>query len=143
MALKPELPIEQPWRVDEGVAVQSAEPRELGLFQARDGTEHLDLGAVLQLRLEADHVVQGAQRIILAELDDAIGLDQRIARIGETDRLHGAVAQRLATAFRHDFDGQAAVEIGSALPVLERDRLVAEQASTKVSYCALSSGQLM
>ncbi len=125
--LQPQPRVEQPRRVDEGVAVQAAEPRELGPLQPRDGAEHLDLGAVLQLRLEAHHVVERAERVVLAELDDAVGLDERIARVGQPDRLHRPVPQRFAAALGHDLDGQAAVEIGRALPLLERRGLAGQQ----------------
>ncbi len=38
-ALEPQLTIEQPRRVDEAVAVDSAEPREFGILQAWDSAE--------------------------------------------------------------------------------------------------------
>src|SRR5689334_6227813 len=45
--------VEQLRAVDEGVAMEPAEPRELRLFEAGDGTEHAHLLGVTQLRLEA------------------------------------------------------------------------------------------
>ena len=48
---------------------------------------------VFQLRLEADHVEKGAERIVLAQLDDGVGLFIGIARIGQANRLHRSVAQ--------------------------------------------------
>ena len=53
--------------------MQAAEPRELGLAEARDHAEDARLLAVLQLGLEADHVPQRAERIVLAELHDGVG----------------------------------------------------------------------
>ena len=82
---------------------------------------------MLQLRLEADHVVERAQRIVLAQLHDRIGLDRRVMRVGEADRLHRSVPQRLGTALGHDLDGQAAVEIGCAFPLLELGLLAIHQ----------------
>ena len=111
--------IEQGGRIDVGVAVQPAEPRELGILEAGDGAEDAHLLGMLQLGLEADHVVERAQRIVLAKLDHRIGLGRRIVGIGQAHRLHRAVPQRLGAALRHDFDRQAAVEIGRALPFLE------------------------
>ena len=40
-------------------------------------------------------------------------------RVGEADRLHRTVAQRLAAALGHHLDRQAAVEIGRALEFAE------------------------
>ncbi len=42
-----------------------------------------DLLAVLQLRLEADHVPQRAERIVLPQLDDRVGPLARLVRIGK------------------------------------------------------------
>ena len=53
--------------------MQAAEPRELGVLQARDRAEDAHLLAMLQLGLEADHVAQRAQRIVLAQLHDGVG----------------------------------------------------------------------
>jgi hypothetical protein len=59
---------------------------------------------VLQLGLEAHHVPQRAQRIVLAQLDDGVGLHQRVARVGQADGLHRPVAQGLAAALGHHLD---------------------------------------
>ena len=51
-----------------------------------------------------------------------------IARIGEADRLHRAVAQGLAAALGHHLDRQAAVEIGGVgLPFLELGLVAGDQ----------------
>src|SRR3546814_18526152 len=55
--------VEQARRIDEGVAMQAAEARELGVFQAGNGAADAGLLAVLQLGLEADDVVERAERI--------------------------------------------------------------------------------
>src|SRR3546814_4323115 len=65
--------VEQARRIDEGVAMQAAEARELGVFQAGNGAEDAGLLAVLQLGLEADDVVERAERIVLAELHHGVG----------------------------------------------------------------------
>ena len=57
--------------------MQAAEPRELGVLQAGDHAEDARLLAVLQLGLEADHVAQRAERIVLAQLHDGVGLARR------------------------------------------------------------------
>ena len=49
-------------------------------------------------------------------------------RIGQPDRLHRPVAQRLVAALGHHLDRQAAVEIGRVgLPILEIDLLAGQQ----------------
>ena len=73
IGLQPQRGVEQSRGVEKGVAVQAAEPRELGLLQPGDHAEDVGLRAVLQLGLEADHVPQRAQRIVLAQLDDGVG----------------------------------------------------------------------
>ena len=125
--LQPQLFVQKLGTVQIGVAVQTAQARELGVLQAGDHAEDLGLRPVLQLGLEADHVEQGSKRIVLAQLDDGVGLDQRIARIGQADRLHRAVPQGLATTLCHDLDRQAAIEIGDVLPVLELGLGTAQQ----------------
>src|SRR5208282_1304487 len=59
---------EQLRAVEEGIAVESAEPRELGAGQSRDPAEDAQLLAVLELGLEADDVVEAAERVVLAQL---------------------------------------------------------------------------
>ena len=107
--------VEQARRIEEGVAVQAAEPRELGPLQPRNEPEHMRLLAVFQLGLEPHHVEQRAERVVLAQLHDGVGFDVWIVRVGEADGLHRPVAQGLAAAYRHHLDRQAAVEIGRAL----------------------------
>jgi len=107
------------WRIEEGIAVQPAEARELGVLQPGDLPENLGLHAVFHLGLEADHVPQRAQRIILPELHDGVRLHRRVVRVGEADRLHRPEPQRFTTALGHHLDGQTAVEVGHLLPVLE------------------------
>ena len=46
---QPQLPVEQLRRVQEGVAVQAAEPGEFGVLEARDGAEDPLLRAVFSL----------------------------------------------------------------------------------------------
>src|ERR1043166_4827670 len=55
--------VQQPGRVEEGVAVEPAEAGKLGLLQARNGPEDAHLLAVLQLGLESDHVVERAEPV--------------------------------------------------------------------------------
>ena len=100
--------------------MQAAEPRELRFAEARDHAEDAHLLGVLQLGLEADHVPQRAERVVLAQLHDRVGPRAAAVRIVEADRLHRSEAQRFAPALGHDLDRQAAVEVGRrGLPFLE------------------------
>ena len=111
--------------------MQPAEPGEFGLLQTGDHAEDAGLLGIFQLRLEADHVVERAERIVLAELHDGIGFVRRV-RIGQPDRLHGAVGQRLDAALRHHLDRQAAFEIGRiGFPFLENRLLALEDRRNK------------
>ena len=91
--------------------MKAAEPGELGLIEARDRPEDLYLFGMFQLGLEADHVEQAAELVVLAQLHDRVGFDPGLVRICQAERLHRAVAQRLAAALGHHFDRQAAVEV--------------------------------
>ena len=126
--LEPQRRVEQFRRIEERIAVQPAEPGELGLGEAGDGPEDPHLLGMFQLGLEADHVEQAAELVVLAQLHHGVGLDPGLMRIGEAERLHRAVAQRLAAALGHHFDRQAAVEIGRRLfEFVERHFVAGEQ----------------
>ena len=100
--------------------MQAAEPGEFGVLEAWNGAEHPLLRAIVQLGLETDDVVERAKLVVLPQLHDGVGLDGRVVRIGQPDRLHRPVPQRLVAALGHHFDRQAAVEIGRAgFPILE------------------------
>ena len=107
--------------------MHAAEPGELRLFEPRDHAEDAPLLAVFELGLEADDVEQRAERVVLPELDDGVGLDLRIVGVGEAERLHRPVAQGLAAALGHHLDRQAAVEIGRALEFAKFGLLRREQ----------------
>ena len=57
--------------------MQAAEPGELGVLEAREWCGTRALLAVLQLGLEADHVVERAELVVLAKLHDRVGLHRR------------------------------------------------------------------
>ena len=100
--------------------MQAAEAGEFGGLQAGDGGEQALLFAVGHLGLEADHVVERAQGIVLAQLDDGGGLVLRVMGVGQADRLHRPIRQCLAAPFGHHLDRQAAFEVGRVrLPLLE------------------------
>ena len=123
--------------------MQPAEAGELGVLQARDHAEDPRLLAVFQLGLEADHVEQRAERIVLPELHDRVGFLVRPVRIREPDRLHRPVSQGLASALGHDLDRQAAVEIRRPLPLLEARLVAIEQRAHEGVVLVPVEGQLM
>ena len=81
--------IQKFWAVDEGVAVQAAEPCELSLFQPRNGSEQLYLCAVFHLGLKPDHVIKRAQFIVLTQLNNSISL-LVCPGVHQANRLHRA-----------------------------------------------------
>ena len=124
--------------------MQAAEPREFGALQARNGAEDARLFAVLKLGLEADHVVKRAELVVLAKLHDGVGLGLRIARIGQAERFHRTMAQRLGPALGHHLDRQASVEIRRGLfPFLEGGLVAGEQRRDEGLVLVRSIGQLM
>ena len=128
IGLQPQRLIEQLGRIEKSIAVQAAEPGEFRVLQSGNGAENTHLLAVFQLGLEADHVEQRAELIVLAQLHHGVGLQVGLARIGQAERLHRAVAQRFAAALRHHLDRQATVEIRCRrLPFVKRCLVAADQ----------------
>ena len=108
--------------------MEAAEPRELGMLEPGNGAEDAHLLGMFQLGLEADHVPQRAERIVLPQLHHGVR-PLGAMRVGEADRLHRTMRQRLAAALRHHLDGQAALEIGRrCFPILERGLLAGDAA---------------
>ena len=96
-----------------------AEPGELRMLQSRNGAKDAQLLAVLQLGLEPDHVEQGPELVVLPQLHDRVGLAFGRMRIGQPERFERPVPERLGAALGHDFDRQAALEIGGRFPFVE------------------------
>ena len=124
--LHPQLPIEKPGRVDEGVAVQPAKPGKLRLFKARNRLEDAHLLGIFQFRLEADHVVERAKRVVLAKLDHRVRT-AAVMRIRQSHRLHRPEAKRLVPARGHDLDRHAPFEIGGVFLPFAKAHLLAVQ----------------
>src|SRR5271163_754032 len=89
---------------------------EARVFEAGDQTQHARLLAEFQVILEADEVVGIGTQIFLAQLYDGVRHSAG-ARVFEADWLHGAETERVASAARDLFDGQAAFEVVEILPV--------------------------
>ena len=87
--------------------------------------------AVFHLGLEADQVVEGAELVVLAQLDHRMGPPAGPG-IGEADRLHRAEAQRFRASDCHHLDRHTALEIGSGLlPLVEIHFFRRQQAHDK------------
>jgi hypothetical protein len=120
--------VEQDRRIEERIAVKAAQPRELRVFQTWNGAEDAHLFGVFQLGLETNHIEQRAEFVVLAQLHHGVGLVVRLVRIGEPKWFHRAMTQSLNAAFRHDFDWQAAIEVGCIrLPFMEARLVAGEQ----------------
>ena len=61
--------------------MEPAETRELCLLESRDHAEHAHLFAMFELGLEADHVPQRAERIVLTELHHGVRPHTRLVWI--------------------------------------------------------------
>ncbi len=108
--------------------MDAAEAGEFGALQPRDGGEEALLLTMGHLGLEADHVVKGAERVVLAQLDDRRRLVLRVVGVGQPDRLHRPEGKRPRAALGHHLDRQAGLEIGGVLfPVLERHLVGCQQ----------------
>ena len=105
-------------RVDEGVAVDGAQAHELGLLQARDQAKDPLLGPVLQLGLKAHQVVKRPFPVFGPKLDHRKGLAAGF-RVHQAHGLHGAEQERLISPGRHNFHGQAALEVAGRLKRLQ------------------------
>ena len=101
---------QHPGRVDEGVAVDAAQARELGRVQGRDHAKDPLLFPVGELGLEAHQIERGAVHVFRPQLHHGIGPPAR-ARVGQADRLHGAKGQGALASLGHGFDRQAALEM--------------------------------
>jgi hypothetical protein len=113
-------------------------------LQAGIMRKNIGLRAVLHLGLEADHVVERAELVVLAQLHDGVGLHVRLVGVGQSHRLHRPVAQRFAAALGHHLDRQAAVEIGRAFPLLELGLVGGEQrVDERLVLSGFVMGQLM
>ncbi len=99
-----------PGRADKGVAVDGPQAHELGLRQARDEAEDPFLLPVLQLGLKPHQVVKRPFPVFGPELDHRKGLAAGVG-VDQPHGLQGAEQQGLISPGRHDFHGQAALEV--------------------------------
>ena len=108
MLVQEKARVQHTGRIEEGVPVHDAVPHELGVFEAGDHAEHPLLLAPLQIRLEADDVVQRPLLVLGAELDVRPGA---VAGVGvhQTHRAQRAEPHGVGTAGRHDLDGHTAL----------------------------------
>ena len=111
--------------------MQAAKASKFGVLEPRDHTEHFRLRAIFQLGLEADHIVERAEGIILPQLNNGMGFDGWVMRIREAHRLHRSITQGFTPALGHHFNRQAPVEIGGAFPFFEPGFVTADQGIEK------------
>ena len=102
--------VKQRGRVDVRVAMDLAVAQKLGVFEAGNQPHDALLFAEPQMVLKADQVVTIGAKILLSELHRRPGTAAG-ARVGESHRLHGAEAQRIAPAPGDLFDRQAGFEV--------------------------------
>ncbi len=99
--------------------MQTTQPGELGILETWNGPKHPYLFRMFEFGLEANDVVERAERIVLPQLNDRIRSTLGMG-IKQTDRLHWTKTQGLRATRRHHFDRQAAFKIrGGLLPFLE------------------------
>ena len=110
--------------------MQAAQPRELGVLQARGScAAHAPARrASASSGSRPCSTACPAHCPAAAARPHAAACRPRVVRIGQPDRLHRPEAQRLAAALGHHLDRQAAVEVGRGLlPLLERGLLARQQ----------------
>ncbi len=113
--------------IEEGVAMDLAEPHPLGLLQPRDAaSEDALLLGPGEPRLESDQVPRRAREVLAAQLHNSVRPGAG-ARVGEPHRLHRAVGEHVAAALGHHLDGQAAFEVARLLERVRRDLLPAQE----------------
>ncbi len=122
--------------------MQSAKARELRILQPGYGAEDAHLFGMFQFGLEADHVPQRAEAVVLAQLHHGMGA-LAAARILQPHRLHGAESQGLLTTRCHHFDGQAGFEIGRGFfPFLEVGLFAGQQRGDEILILRLVQRQV-
>jgi len=136
--------------------VHLPEAHELCICQAGDHAQHPFLIAPLDVRLEADEVVERSGCVVLAQLHDRERPPAR-PRVAQPHGPHRAECQRHWVACGHDFDGQTALEVALRLVFLlelpqtdlicrinrfhEREILVLAQRAVDVIALSLRIGQ--
>ncbi len=97
-----------------------------GAFQPGDQTQYTRLLAKFQVILESDQVVRIGAEIFLPQLHRSIR-NSAGARVLESDWLHRAETQRVASAPGDFFDGQAAFKVVQVFPAFLLNRLCREK----------------
>src|SRR5262249_28678621 len=105
--------------VDVRVAMHEAEAHELGMLEPGDQREHACLLSPFELRLKAHKAEVIARDRVLTQLHRGVRRTPT-PRIDETDRLHRAEAERIASAMRHHFDRKTSLEEDLLLEVVDR-----------------------
>ena len=109
LRLQAVVPVQQPGRVQERVAVHDAVAQELGVVEGGDHGEHPPLLREPQVGLEAHQIVDRAVGVVPAQLHHGVGL-LSCPGVLQSPGLQGAVAQRVVAPAGHDLHGHAALE---------------------------------
>ena len=104
-------------RINERVPMQTAVPKEFRLFETGDHAKDAPLFRIREFCLESDHIVTGSMDVLGAQLHDRTGTGAR-PWIIQSDRFQRTELHRLASPFRHHFDGNATLEVRDFLEVL-------------------------
>jgi hypothetical protein len=100
--------------------------QKTSVFEPGNQSQHARLLTELQMVLESDQVVGVRPQILLPQLHRRIR-DAAGPRVFQSDRLHGAEAQSVATPPRNLFNGQTTFKIIQLLPLTFFDRLRRQQ----------------
>src|SRR5712691_6708181 len=103
-----------------------SEANELCSLESGNQTKHTFLLAELEMVLKTNEVVAVGKQILLPELHDSERLAIS-ARVAKPNRLHRTVTQRVSSATRKLFDGQATLEVHRLFELVKRDRFGGEQ----------------
>ena len=108
--------------VDIRISMNLSETQELRVLQAWNHSKYASLVVEFEVVLEAHDVVAGLHQVFLPKLNNRVRR-AACARIGEPDRPHRAIPQRVATPAGQLLDRQARFKIVRLFKVMMSDAL--------------------
>ena len=99
--------------------MNTAQSGKTGVLKPRYHAENALLFAVFHFGLKPDHVAQSVFFVILPQLHNGIRFLSRGVRVGQAHGFHRAEKQRIAAAFGHHLNRQAAVEISAFFKIVK------------------------
>ncbi len=115
-----------PRRVDESIAVKTAEADELGVRQTGNQPKDAALFGIGHLGLETDQIVEGSFPVFLTQLNHCVRAPAG-ARIAQSDCAHRSKGQSCSAAISHFFNRHAAFKRYETLKVVRRHTIGAPQ----------------